>query len=123
VKDTIYKSIKDDVENQKKLIEALFAKAIKETSYSILYSKMCKELDRELPQKAAAVEDGNSLQGIMNPTKKTKNKTKVSIFRSHLVTKCKDVFKNEIEAIISTIKATDPEERAFLLKQFTLGST
>ena len=72
----ILELIKDKIENQNKFLEIIFLKSILEKSYVILYAKLCKDLNKELPQKSE--------------TRKTS-----SIFRQNLLEKCKEMLKFE----------------------------
>jgi hypothetical protein len=47
----ILEIIKDKIENQDKFIDVIFLKSISEESYVGIYAKLCKDLDKELPQK------------------------------------------------------------------------
>lgn len=104
-------------ENQEKFIEVLFKKAVTEKSYVVIYAKLCKEVDRELTPK----EDPNSKDKLLGATKKAPAKT--SAFRTKLLEKCKNVFKNEDQdeiSLYSNIK--DPEEKQQRQKAFILGN-
>ena len=52
-KEHILEVIRDNVEYQCKFLDVLFQKAVSETAYVELYARLCKELDKELPQKKA----------------------------------------------------------------------
>ena len=75
-----------------------------ETSYVSTYAKLCKDLNKELPQKSKSKEDGKD-------SKKTS-----SDFRKKLIVKCKKIFqgKNYDEFI----KERDPDEYQLKLKKF-----
>ena len=47
----IFGVIKDDVKYQIKFLDVLFQKAVSERAYVQLYAKLCKDLDKDLPQK------------------------------------------------------------------------
>ena len=79
LKDEILEIIKDKIENQEKFLDIFFIKAIKEKSYSEIYAKLCKYLNKVLPQK--------------NPSKKEKGKSTSSVFREQLLAKCRDILK------------------------------
>jgi hypothetical protein len=111
VKEDIFRIIKDDVDLQEKFLDVLFQKAVFEISFVELYAKLCKDLDKELPQK--------------NPIKDAKNekKQKTSVMRAKLLDKCKEVFKiQHNEKFDEFIKVKDPEERERKLKQFAIGN-
>ena len=101
----ILEIIKVKIENQDKFLDVFIIKAIKEKSYAELYAKLCKYLNRLLPQK--------------NEQKKEKGKIPSSIFREKLVGKCRDIIKKE--NYDEYIKEDDPEEKAIKLKKFILG--
>ena len=106
LKDEILEIIKDKIENQEKFLDIFFIKAIKEKSYSEIYAKLCKYLNKVLPQK--------------NPSKKEKGKSTSSIFREQLLAKCRDILKKT--NYDEYIKEDDPEERIIKLKKFILGN-
>lgn len=110
VRDGIYEIIKDSLDNQKKLIEVLFKRAISEKTYVYLYAKLCKDYDRELPQRTTnEAKDG---------------KTQVTtIFRSELIAKSKTIFNRDAEEGLEMYnKIEDPEEKAMKMKQYLLGN-
>ena len=77
-----------------------------------MYAKLCKELDKDLPQRI----ENNQNNG------KT-NKKNPSIFRSKLLDKCREIFKIDNNTKINEyIKETDPNEREIKLKKFILGN-
>ena len=107
-KKLIFDKIKDNVEYQIKLLDVLFQKAVHEKAFVIIYAKLCKELDKELPQK---VDKG--------PTQKKAT----SIMRSKLLDKCREIFKIENnEKIDEYVKVKDPDEREIKVKKFILGN-
>ena len=112
-KENIFEIIKEDVNYQEKFLDVLFQKAVSERAYVQLYAKLCKDLDKDLPQK--------------NPPKETKNgekqKKSTSVMRAKLLDKCREIFqiKNN-EKFDEYIKVKDPEERENKLKNFVLGN-
>ncbi len=83
-------------------------KAVREKNYVEIYSKLCKDLDKDLPQKS---------------DKAGANNTKTSVLRSKLLEKCKRIFKEELENIEEYIgKNLEQDEKEFKMKQFVLGS-
>jgi len=101
-------------ENQEKFIEVLFKKAVTEKSYVVIYARLCKEVDRELTFKEENLK--SSISGI-NPAAKT------SAFRTKLLEKCKNVFKNEDQDDLSLYDSIkDPEEKQQRQKAFLLGN-
>lgn len=111
VKRQIYNLIQDDIDKQSKFLEVMFNKAVHEKAFVFLYAKVCKELDRDLPQKTEPKEQGGK-------------KSKVtSQMRSKLVEKCREIFKIEKnETIDNYIKVSDPTEREHKMKKFILGN-
>ena len=104
----MFDKIKDNVEYQIKLLDVLFQKAVHEKAFVIIYAKLCKELDKELPQK---VDKGPS------------QKKATSIMRSKLLDKCREIFKIENnEKIDEYVKVKDPDEREIKVKKFILGN-
>ena len=109
----IFEIIKEKVEYQVKFLDVLFQKAVSERAFVKLYAKLCKDLDRDLPQK--------------NPPKESKNgeksKKQTSVMRAKLLDKCREIFqiKNN-EKFDEYIKEKDPEERENKLKNFVLGN-
>ena len=63
-----------------KFLDILFKKAIYERVYTALYAKLCKELDKQLPQKNAQIEGENKPK----PT---------SIMRTKLLDKIQEIFQ------------------------------
>ena len=107
-KKLIYEKIKDNVEYQFKLLDVLFQKAVHEKAFVSIYAKLCKELDKELPQK---VDKGLA------------NKKATSQMRSKLLDKCREIFKVESnEKIEEYIKVKDEDEREVKVKKFILGN-
>jgi hypothetical protein len=114
VKKQIYEKIKGDVEDQGKFLEVIFKKAVNEKAFVFLYSRLCKDLDKELPQKSEKV-----------PERTTSGKlaTRPSIMRSKLLEKCKEIFKTDQDSKVDQyIKVSDPEEREAKMKKFILGN-
>ena len=108
IKKKIIEIIKPNVDDQIKFIEVFFPKACMETSYVSTYAKLCKDLNKELPQKSKSKEDGKD-------SKKTSSE-----LRKKLIAKCKKIFqgKNYDEFI----KERDPDEYQLKLKKFILGN-
>ena len=108
IKKNIIEIIKPNVDDQVKFIEVFFPKACMETSYVSTYAKLCKDLNKELPQKSKSKEDGKD------------SKKPSSEFRTKLVLKCKKIFqgKNYDEFI----KVRNPDEYQLKLKKFILGN-
>jgi len=114
VKRQIYEIIKGDVEDQGKFLEVLFKKAVHEKAFVLLYSKLCKDLDRELPQKSDKVAE---------KTVGGKLATRPSVMRSKLLDRCKEIFKTDQDSKVDQyIKVSDPEEREAKMKKFLLGN-
>jgi hypothetical protein len=103
VKSKIFEKIKDNVEDQYKFLEVLFKKAVSEKAFVRLYAKICKDLDKEVPQKNA-------------------KEVRTSLMRGNLVEKCREIFKVDNSKIDQYIKVSDPEEREAKLKKFLLGN-
>ena len=112
-KSQILSVIKDNVDYQVKFLDVLFQKAVLERAYVELYAKLCKELDKELPQK-------NKPKEGKEGEKKTKS---TSVMRAKLLDKCREIFqiKNN-EKFDEYIKEKDPIERENKLKKFILGN-
>ena len=109
-KQLILNKIKDDIEHQKKFLEVLFQKAVHEKAFVNLYAKLCKDLDKELPQRMGK----SSAHG---------KKTGSSEMRSKLIDKCREIFKiDNNEQIDGYIKVKDPDEREGKIKKFILGN-
>ena len=106
----IFNKIKDDIEHQKKFLEVLFQKAVHEKAFVNLYAKLCKDLDKDLPQKMGK----NNSHG---------KKTTSSEMRSKLIDKCREIFKiDNNEQLEMYIKVKDPDERENKIKKFILGN-
>ena len=110
-KEHILEIIKDNIDYQGKFLDVLFQKAVSETAYVQLYARLCKELDKELPQKN-------------QPKEGEKEKKKLtSVMRAQLLDKCREIFQIENnEKFDEYIKEKDPEERENKLKKFVLGN-
>ena len=114
IKQDILDVIKDNVDYQIKFLDVLFQKAVLERAYVSLYAKLCKELDKELPQKTAPKEPKEG--------EKKQSKT-TSIMRAKLLDKCKEIFQiKKNENFDQYIKEKDPQEREYKLKKFVLGN-
>jgi len=109
LKDEILEIIKDKIENQEKFLDVFFIKAIKEKAYVELYAKLCKYLNKVLPQKT-------------NKPKKEKSKSKStsSMFKDKLILKCKEIIK--VINYDEYIKEDDPQEKIIKLKKIILGN-
>ena len=113
IKKRIFDKIKEGIEDQIKFLDVLFQKAVSEQAYVEIYAKLCKDLDKDLPQKSTPKEakDGGKPQ---KPT---------SEMRKKLLDKCRTVFQIEHnEKFDEYIKVKDPEERENKLKKFVLGN-
>lgn len=93
IKDDLVLLIKNSPGNQIKFIDVLFYKAVNEKLYSVIYAKLCKDLDRWLTNK--------------------KEKTK-SPMREHLIDTCKKSFKDKSGGFRSTDDKT-------VLSQYMIG--
>lgn len=101
----ILEIIKENVEYQDQFLDIFFLKAVREKSYSELYAKLSKYLDKQLPQRRE---------------EKTKIKKKPSLFREKLVEKCKAILK--CENYDEYIHEENPEERKNKLKKLIFGN-
>ena len=107
VKQIIFEKIKDSLDNQSKFLDVLFKKAVHEKAFVFLYAKLCKELDKMLPQK----------------DQKKNNKKPYSLMHAKLIDKCREVFKIDNNSKFDKyIKVNDPTEREIKLKKFVLGN-
>lgn len=95
-----------------KKVKRILIKAIVEKSFVVIYAKLCKDMDNELPQKIELNEQ----------EKKFKNTKPYTIFRSKLIEKCRKIFKEETNTIFDNSNITDPDEREQKEKDFILGS-
>lgn len=102
-------------EYQETFIEVLFKKAVTEKSYVVIYAKLCKEIDKELTPK----EDPNLRNSIIGGKK---NPPKTSLFRTKLLEKCKNVFRNDQDEISLYSNIKDPQEKQQRQKAFLLGN-
>lgn len=71
----------------------------------MIYSKLCFDLDRDLPQKVDS-----------------DKKSSTSVFRKKLLEKCKTIFQEDLKNIEKYITVSDPDEKEDKIKKFTLGS-
>ena len=108
IKKNILEIIKPNVDDQVKFIEVFFPKACMESSYVSTYAKLCKDLNKELPQKSKSKEDGKD-------SKKTSSE-----FRSKLVLNCNKIFRGK--NYDEFIKVRNPDEYQLKLKKFILGN-
>ena len=100
----ILELIKDKIENQNKFLEIIFLKSILEKSYVILYAKLCKDLNKELPQKSE--------------TRKTS-----SMFRQNLLEKFKEMLQfEEKKNFDEYVKEADEQEKNNKIKKIILGN-
>ena len=112
IKQNIIDTIKEKVEYQEKFLDVLFQKAVSERAYVELYARLCKDLDKDMPQKNEA-----------KPKKEGGKKKETSVMRGKLLDKCKEIFTIENnEKFDEYIKEKDPEERENKLKKFVLGN-
>lgn len=104
IKDEIIEVVKDSVESQFKLIEVLFYKAIRGGNFLHLYTKLCRDLDKVLPQKAESVE----------------GKPAQTVFRKTLLGKCKEIFSLNMLNDFSVEVGED--DQILALKKLILGN-
>ena len=104
-KSKILEIIKENVEYQEKFLEIFILKAVMEESYAELYAKLCKYLNKVLPQKTKIKENSKNLS---------------SIFRDKLIKKCREIFKTE--NFDKYIKGKELDEKEFALKKFIIGN-
>ena len=105
IKKQIFGIIKNSIEYQEKFLDVIFQKAVMEKAYVRLYAQLCKEFDKELPQKKTEEKIGKS----------------TSFMRIKLLDKCREIFTNK-EKINEYIKEKDPIERENKLKNFIIGN-
>ena len=112
IKIKILEIIKNEVENQNKLLDIIFLKSCQEESFVGIYAQLCKYLNKELPQK------------IQKKTKKENKKYKKStIFREKLLEKCKEMIKFEEKKIFEEFnKENIDEEREKKIKNIIIGN-
>ena len=112
-KEKILEVIRDNIDYQYKFLDVLLQKAVSERSYAEIYAKLCKDLDKYLPQKSQPKEQKEG-------EKKQKPKSEM---RKKLIEKCREIFqiKNN-EKFDDYIKVKDPYERETKLKNFILGN-
>ena len=104
-KNQILEIIKENIDYQEQFLNIFFIKAVLEKSYAELYAKLCKYLNKTLPQKTK---------------KNEKSKNYSTIFRDKLVGKCREVFKTK--NFDEYIKEKEPKEREIKLKKFIIGN-
>lgn len=112
VKEKIFLLVKENKDDQEKLINILFQKAINEKSYVELYAKLCTDLDKIFPQKIEKIDIVNS------------KKINYSYFKSKLIEKCKNIFTDDIDNIAKMfeLKNYSQSELESFIKNFVLGS-
>ena len=112
-KKEIFNVIKDSVDYQCKFLDVLFQKAVFERAFVEIYAKLCKELDKDLPQKSQPKEQKEG----------EKKQKPTSEMRKKLLDKCREIFQIEHnEKFDEYIKVKDPDEREAKLKNFVLGN-
>ena len=120
IKIKILEIIKDKTENQDKFLDIIFIKALLEKSYVTIYSQLCKELNKALPQKIKKKSSSNN-NSNNNSTKKKREKYS-TIFREKLLDKCKNVLKfEENKCIEEFIKEENEHEKNIKIKKIILG--
>ena len=104
IKKQILEIIKDNEEYQAQFLEPFFRKIIKEPSYSEIYAKLSKYLNKKLPQK--------------NENEKTKHPS--SMFRIKLINKCRDFLKEkDFDKYLDEEKSEDSKNK---LKKYIKGN-
>ena len=112
-KEKILEVIRDNIDYQYKFLDVLLQKAVSERAYVEIYAKLCKELDKYLPQKSQPKEQKEG-------EKKQKPKSEM---RKKLIEKCREIFQiKHNEKFDDYIKVKDPYERETKLKNFILGN-
>ena len=110
-KKLIFDKISPDTAFQEKFVDVLFQKVVHEKAFINIYAKLCKELDKDLPQK---IEKKNNASLNKKPT---------SIMRNKLLEKCREIFKIEnYSKFDEYINVDDPIEREQKLKKIFLGN-
>jgi len=113
IKQNILKKIRDNVEDQYKFLEVLFKKAVHEKAFVFLYAKLCKDLDKDLPQKSEKAQADKNAKVTTVPSK----------MRTRLLDICKEIFKSEGNTKLDQyVKVTDADEREAKLRKFLLGN-
>lgn len=95
--------IKEDVEAQNKLLSVLFDKALTGGTYISLYAQLCKDLDKQLPQKFESKDKG--------PIQ--------SLFRKNLLEKSKKIFSLKS---LDLDAQGEKEEQILKFKKCVLGN-
>jgi len=72
-KNRIFELIQNEVSDQEKFLEVLFKKAVSEKAFVVLYAKICKEIDKLVPQKQP--------EKTTDKTTQTKTTQQPSLFR------------------------------------------
>ena len=104
IKKQILGIIKENEEYQEQFLEPFFRKMITEPSYSEIYAKLTKYLNKELPQK--------------NKNEKTKHPS--SMFRIKLIDKCREFLKEkDFDKYLDKEKSTDSKNK---LKKYIKGN-
>ena len=107
-KKAIFEKIKEKTEYQEKFLDVLFKKAVHEKAFVNIYARLCKELDRDLPQRVDKI---------------SPNKKPTSVMRSKLLDKCREIFKMEGDTKLDHyFKADDEAEKEIKAKKFVLGN-
>lgn len=107
-KEAIFNMVQESVDHQEKFLDVLFTKAVNEKAFVFLYAKLCKDLDKKLPQKSDKI---------------MMNKKATSAMRSKLLDKSREIFKIENNTKFdSYINLNDPDERELKMKKFVLGN-
>ena len=109
----ILEIIKDNIDNQDKFLDIIFLKSISEMSYVRLYAELCKDLDKELPQKIDIISKN-----------KNKAKKKMTLFIYKLIQKCKEMVKfEETKKYEEYIKENNESEKKHKIKKIILGNS
>ena len=104
-KSKILEIIKENIEYQEQFLEIFILKAVKEQSYAELYAKLCKYLNKTLPQKY----------------KKSENsKMHSSIFRDKLIKKCREILK--AQNFDNYMIGKELDEKEIELKKLVVGN-
>ena len=113
----IYEIISEKVKNQRKFLDILFNKSIKEKLFMNLYAKLFKDLDNILPQRYIPKSDDDN-QIIISKKKKS-----ASLMKKELLDKCGKIFTIELNQKISSyFKVHDTIERDTKIKELILGN-
>jgi hypothetical protein len=111
VKTKILENTRKYLHANKKLLDILFRKTLTDKPFLVLYAKLCKDLDKELPEENEHLD-----------SKSKEHVKKHNSFSSMIRKECENIIRSDNEAF-EKFKSANPDQMEINLKNYILGNT